>query len=80
MVRIMGISIATIEVGTDFYSQVVLKLISVPGSIPGVLSLGMVRRAPVSLIGRTLWKQRNQGSIPVLGQILPKPNVILICR
>ena len=74
MVRIMGISIATIEVGTDFYSQVVLKLISVPGSIPGILSLGMVRQAPVSLIGRTLWKQRNQGSSPVLGRILPKPN------
>ena len=67
MVRIMGISIATIEVGTDFYSQVVLKPISVPGSIPGVLSLGMVRRVPVSSIGRTLWKQRNQGSSPVLG-------------
>ena len=65
--RIMGTSIAVVKVGTDFYSQVVLKLISVPGSIPGVLSLGMVRQAPVSSIGRTLWKRRNQGSSPVLG-------------
>ena len=38
----------------------------------------MVYGAPVSLIGRTLWKHRNQGSIPVLGQNRPKPKICTI--